>query len=299
MPGLFYEPISRKTFLQTAAKAAGVLAIPQLMKKAYAADSAADSARVALLSDTHVPADSSDEYRGFRPVDNLKKVVPQVIASQPELAIVNGDAARLDGQMGDYQSLRELLAPLAKHAPVYVGLGNHDDRRNFFQVFSSANQEKSLVGGKHVAVVDRGGVRFVVLDSLLYVNKVAGLLGKAQRTWLAKFLQESDERPHVLFVHHTLGDGDGDLLDVDRLFTVLQKHRKVKALFYGHSHRYAVDRRGHIHLVNLPAVGYNFADSEPVGWVDAMFSREGVSMTLSALGGNRDGHGKTTSIAWN
>jgi 3',5'-cyclic AMP phosphodiesterase CpdA len=298
MPGLFYEPIDRKTFLGAATRVATAGVLTQIADSSLAADASATEAHIALLSDTHIPADSNNEYRSFRPVDNLRRIVPQVAAARPEAVIVNGDAARLRGLPEDYTSLKELLAPIAAQVPIYIGLGNHDDRRNFFDVFSEAGKENASVGGKHVTVLESGPLRFIVLDSLLYVDKVAGLLGKAQRAWLAKFLENSDDRPHVLIVHHTLGDGDGDLLDVDRLFTIISQHRKVKAVFYGHSHRYAQDRRGHIQLINLPAVGYNFHDSQPVGWVDARFSREGVSMILHAIGGNRDGDGKTTSIAW-
>ena len=298
MPGMFYEPISRKSFLATAAKAAGAIALTPIAGRVFGAEEPSDSLRVALLSDTHIPADPTNEYRGFRPVENLKQVVPQVVAANPDIAIVDGDAARLTGQEDDYRALKQLLAPIAAQAPVYIGLGNHDDRGNFFKVFPNDDGKASPVSDKHVAVIERGDLRFIMLDSLLYVDKVAGLLGKAQRTWLAQFLENADERPTVLFVHHTLSDGDGDLLDVDRLFRIIEPHQQVKALFYGHSHRYAFDRRKHIHLINLPAVGYNFADSEPVGWVDASFSRRGVDLTLHAIGGNQKGHGQTTSVVW-
>ncbi len=298
MPGLFYRPMSRKTFLNTSAKMVGAVALAHRPGRLLAADRPSVSAHLALLSDTHIPADATDGYRGFRPVDNLQQVVPQVVAAAPDAVIIDGDAARLTGQEDDYQSLKNLLAPLAARSPVYIGLGNHDDRGNFYRVFDDAGNDAAPVNGKHVAVIDRGGLRFIVLDSLLYVDKTAGLLGKAQRTWLTRFLRESGDRPHVLFVHHTLGDGDGDLLDVDRLFGIIEPHRKVKALFYGHSHRWTFDRRKHIHLVNLPAVGYNFADSEPVGWIDARFSADGAELTLHAIGGNRDGDGKTTTITW-
>ena len=73
-------------------------------------------------------------------------------------------------------------------------------------------------------------------------TKLPDYLGKAQRQWLADFLAGSDDRPTVLFVHHTLGDGDGDLLDINRLYRLVRPHRKVKAIFYGHSHEYAIDR---------------------------------------------------------
>jgi Icc protein len=293
MPGLFHEPLSRKGFL-TAVAGAGLSALPGSLARAQAAD----AVNIALLSDTHIPADAANEFRGFRPVANLKQIVPEVAASQPDVAIINGDAARLTGEKDDYLALKGLLAPIATQTPIYIGLGNHDDRANFFDVFTRDGTAPKLVKGKHVAVIERPGVRILVLDSLLYVDRVAGLLGKSQRDWLAQFLASSDDRPHVLFVHHTLGDGDGDLLDVDRLFHILEPHRKVKAIFFGHSHVYSFDRRRHIHLVNLPAVGYNFADNQPVGWVQARFAAAGVALTLHAVGGMRDEDGVTTSIAW-
>jgi 3',5'-cyclic AMP phosphodiesterase CpdA len=298
MPGLFHEPISRKTFLSTAAKAAGAMALTSTTGRLLLGNEPTELVRVALLSDTHIPADPAGEYRGFRPVENLKQVVPQVVEAKPAAVIIDGDAARLAGLEGDYRALRELLAPIAAHSPVYVGLGNHDDRRNFFKVFPVGERQESLVAGKHVALIERGGVRLIVLDSLLYVDKVAGLLGKAQRTWLSAFLEEADDRPTVLFFHHTVGDGDGDLLDTDRLYRILEPYPQVKALFYGHSHRYALSQRENLHLINLPAVGYNFSEREPVGWVEATFSPTGVDMTLHAIGGNREGDGQTKSVSW-
>jgi 3',5'-cyclic AMP phosphodiesterase CpdA len=298
MPGIFYEPISRKRFLQTAATAAGAILLAPGESESRAGDESSGALRVALLSDTHIPADPANEYRGFRPVENLTQVVGQVVAADPGLTIIDGDAARLDGQADDYRSLRQLLAPVAARAPVCVGLGNHDDRANFFRIFPVNERQETAVKGKHVAVIEKAGLRFIVLDSLMYVNKVAGLLGKSQRTWLDQFLRQCDPLPTMLFVHHTLGDGDGDLLDVDRMFRIVEPHAHVKAIFYGHSHRFAVDRHENIQLINLPAVGYNFVDSEPVGWVEGNFTRTGVDLKLWAIGGNTEGHDQTTSVTW-
>jgi hypothetical protein len=78
MPGLFYEPIDRKTFLATATRMAGAAALTPLASASQAADVPVDEVHIALLSDTHIPADPANEYRGFRPVDNLRQIVPQV-----------------------------------------------------------------------------------------------------------------------------------------------------------------------------------------------------------------------------
>ena len=299
MPGIFHRPVNRRKFLSHSTRALALLALSK--HAGLLGQEAADGEKtvhLALLSDTHVPADSKNEYRKFLPWDNLKTVVPQVIESRPECVILNGDAARLTGELADYEAVKHLLAPLAERAPVYIGLGNHDDRDNFFKVFDQPSGNRQKVAGKHVLLIERPAVRLVLLDSLLYVNKTAGLLGKSQRDWLARYLETSDSRPAVLFVHHTLGDGDGDLLDVERLFQLARPHKAVKAIIYGHSHKYAFTQEDGIHLVNIPAVGYNFSDDEPVGWVDAVLTAKGADLKLRAVGGNRAADGKSRSLTW-
>jgi 3',5'-cyclic AMP phosphodiesterase CpdA len=299
MPEIFHRPTARRAFLRTAVLGgATLLARPPWT---WAQDSASvrpEGLHVALLSDTHVPADPLNEYRGFRPWDHLQAVVPQAAAVNPEWVIINGDAARLEGLPADYAALRALLEPLARQAPVVIGLGNHDDRANFLKEFPDPAGGRAGVRGKHVTVIEHAVARIVVLDSLLYVNQTAGLLGREQRMWLAQHLPAMADRPTVLMVHHTLGDGDGDLLDVDRLFELIRPHRHIRAIFYGHSHVWERQEREGVQLVNLPAVGYNFRDQDPVGWVEAWFGKEGVRLKLWALAGNRDRDGEVVEIAW-
>ena len=300
MPGIYDQTMSRKSFLRVSTGALGALVVSHttsLLADPTTADDG-QSVRMALLSDTHIPADPKNEYRGFFPVENLTNVVPQLSEAKPAGVIISGDAARLEGFAADYEALQSILRPVAERTPVYIGLGNHDNRDNFFKVFGAKHESRQPVKGKNVLQIETTPVRLIVLDSLLYVNQVAGLLGKAQRNWLARHLEQSDGKPTILFAHHTLGDGDGDLLDVDRLLRIIKPHPKVKAIFYGHSHRYALDRVENVDLVNLPAVGYNFSDSEPVGWVEAVFTGGGVDLTLHAMGGNRQQDGKTTSLRW-
>lgn len=284
-------------FLKQTVIAATVLAVRGGGESASAAEGGAE-ARLALLADTHIPGDRVDGHRGFNPWENLKRVVPEVVEARPAGAVICGDAARLEGKLEDYRELRGLLEPVAAVAPVCIGLGNHDDRANFGKVFPEPGGQRQPVSGKHVVVFEAGPVRVVVLDSLLYVNKVAGLLGLSQRQWLSQALPGLADRPIVLFVHHTLGEGDGDLLDGDRLFAILRSCPQVKAIFYGHSHVWELGERQGVKLINLPAVGYNFRDRDPVGWVDARFRREGVELTLRALAGNRDGDGRAVYVPW-
>jgi Icc protein len=256
------------------------------------------SARWAFFADTHIPADPAHVARGFRPHEQLAKVVAQVAGANVRGSLINGDLARLDGQPGDYQSLIKLLEPISSRMPVAMALGNHDHRKNFQIAFSKHPGDVQVVRDRHVTAVSAGPVRLLVLDSLLHPNITPGLLGQNQRAWLERYLSMSDDTPTLVFVHHTPGDGDGALLDTERVLRVLRASRKVKALIFGHSHRYHFDRLDDFHLINLPAVGYNFSDTEPTGWVEVELTAEGADFKLHAIGGNLEGDGKTTSVSW-
>jgi len=255
-------------------------------------------ARWAFLSDTHIPADVENTYRGFFPYQNLQKVVPDVVSARPDGVVMTGDLARLTGESGDYTNLEKLLKPIAETTNITLALGNHDNRENFVKTFDKNPNNKRPVKGKHVVVVNTGPVRLIILDSMLYTNEVQGLLGKAQRQWLENYLSECDDTPTILCFHHTLGDGDGDLLDVPRLFSMIKSIRKVKAIIYGHSHVYEFSKFKGIHLINLPALGYNFSDSEPVGWVEARLTAKGGDFTLRTAGGNEDEDGSIKKLTW-
>jgi len=298
MPTLIHTPIGRRSFLRCTVLGGVALAFGCQVTPRPRSSGGGGSFRVALFSDTHIPAIATESYRGFVPVENLRAIVPQMIAAQPEVAVLCGDAARLDGKEGDYAALRGLLEPLTSMAPVSIALGNHDHRGNFRKVFGPGPGPAGEAVDRHILVVEHGVARLVILDSLLQPNLTPGFLGKAQREWLTRYLAEATDRPVVLFVHHTLTDGDGDLLDADRLFALVRPHRQVKAIFYGHSHRWEQLNREGLHLINLPAVGYNFSDDQPVGWVEAAFSWEGVELTLRAVGGDRSRDGQKVGLRW-
>ena len=300
MPGLYCQSLRRREFLKTSILAGAVVVLPGCRTSPGTSSSAADEIHLALLSDTHVGGDRerAKDPRGFDPWELLNRIVPDIIARSPRGVILNGDAASREGLVVDYQELKTLLEPLSRVAPVYIGLGNHDHRDNFRQVFTSTGGLNAHVRDHHVLAIEESLVRFIVLDSLFYVAKAAGLLGSHQRWWLTEYLKIHTDKPVVLFVHHTLGDGDGDLLDADRLFALLRPHRQVKAIFYGHSHSWNLSERAGVKLINLPALGYNFWEREPVGWVDARFHRNGVDLTLHAIAGNRAQDGQTSRILW-
>jgi 3',5'-cyclic AMP phosphodiesterase CpdA len=298
MAEIFYKSMNRRTFIKTGLTAVGALTAVVTGCSPALRKSVKRPARWALLADTHIPEDVDNNYRGFYPYQNLQKVIPDIISASPDGVVIAGDLARLTGQLGDYDNLKKLLSPIAEKRPVFMALGNHDNRENFVKVFDEIPGEKQPVKGKHIVVVNNPTTRLIILDSLFYVNKVPGLLGKAQRQWLENYLKECDDTPTILCFHHTLTDNDDALLDVPRLFSTIKPIRKVKAIMYGHSHEYKFSEFEGIHLINLPAVGYNFSDAEPVGWVQANLTAKGGDFTLHAIAGSKNRDGSVTRLTW-
>jgi len=284
--------LNRRQFLKgTLALAAGVATLGPAR---VLGDDRDGCTRWAFLSDTHVAPDPDNHYRGFYPYRNLREIAAQIAYNPPDGVIVTGDLARMRGETAAYDNLKALLAPVSRERPVYLGLGNHDKRGDFSEVFGGSVGAAMTIEDKCVAAVVAGPMRLIVLDSLL-VDRAAGLLGQSQRAWLKNFLDACDDRPTILFFHHRPRI---DLLDTRRLFDIIRPLGKVKAVVYGHSHKFRFSEYKGIHLINLPATGYNMSGRQPVGWVEAKLTDRGGHFTLHALAGNRKLDGCTESLCW-
>lgn len=292
MPAAIMPTMDRRSFL--CASALGVAALV-IGSESRAGE---EELHLAMLSDTHIPADRLPGARGYSGYEQLKSIVPSLIAAQPDGLVVAGDLAQLEGYREDYAVFFELLKPVTDVMPAHIALGNHDDRANFFAMAGELKGERPEIEDKHVTVIEHATVRLILLDSLMYVRKKGGFLGKAQREWLAAYLAAHTDRPVALLFHHTLGDGDNDLLDIERLFGLVEPHKHVKALFYGHSHRWELSERQGIRLINLPTSAHIWDQQQPIGWVETRFRKDGMQLTLHAINGNKAEDGKVFDMPW-
>lgn len=253
-----------------------------------------DFARWAFLSDTHIHADPMYRFRGFCTHLNLRKTVDQIGDEIPEGVVITGDLARSRGGADAYENVKALLAPISRERPVHLAIGNHDDRDSFLTAFTGSAHTGGIKD-KYITTAMAGPIRLVLLDTLLYVNTFPGMLGNLQRIWLETYLRMSDDTPTILCFHHT---PRADLLDIRRLFEIITPVRKVKALIFGHSHKYQFSQVEGIHCINLPATGYNFTGSQPVGWVEARLTAHAGEFVLHAVGGNTRQHGAVRFLRW-
>ena len=287
--------IDRRSFLKSSL---GAVALSAAGRRLAVADADATT-RWALLSDIHIAADPGDTYRGFHPSANLTKVLGQVSETRFDGLLVNGDLARLQGKPADYARVAGYLEPLAQTMPLAITLGNHDDRKNTRGAIVKMAGAAQAIERKLVTTVDAGPVQLILLDSLLATNVTPGQLGAAQRNWLASHVGTLGSKPAIVFVHHNLDPNDDNaLVDAAALLDIVKSTHAVKAIFYGHTHAWKYSKLDELHLVNIPAVAFNFKDSEPVGWTEATFRPDGCTLKLHAIGGEMSPDGQVLRLRW-
>ncbi len=297
---LHLTPLSRRQFFRRSALAAAALVS---VRELFAADDSGAS-RWALLSDTHIAGNPDTISREMNMAANLRAVSKALLAGPaPAGVFINGDCALKAGLPDDYATFTSLLKPVVEaRLPVHMTLGNHDDRANFFRALTSAKAAALPVEGRHLSLVKSAHTNWFLLDSLDQVDKTPGRLEAPQRDWLARSLDANADKPALVMVHHDPGlrpdQKSFGLLDTTELFEVLAPRRHVKALFFGHTHRWQLDERDGIHLVNLPAVAYAFNKAQPTGWVDCRLSSKGATLQLLAQDTQHAAHGKQVELKW-
>lgn len=300
---VYLPPISRRRFLTGSFAAAAALALGQ---GCALPKSKGDEHSVALLSDIHIAANPNEIKRNVNMTNNLRAVTDEVLAwpQRPGAVFINGDLALDKGTRHDYAAVLGLLRSLREEGlPIHLALGNHDDRENFWQVLGHSKTVLPELPGRQAAIVRAREANWFVLDSLIQTLTTPGLLGEAQRAWLAGALDANPGKPALILVHHQpdpqLAVKTSGLEDAAELLAILRPRRQVKAWFFGHTHRWEArqDESG-IHLINLPPTAYVFEDGRPNGWVHATVHADGARLELRCLDRARKEHGQLFNLAW-
>ena len=186
---------------------------------------------------------------------------------RPELLLVTGDLTA-DDEPPAYAFLRAELERLAIR---YLLLpGNHDSRVALRAAFPD-QPWRSTEAGHLSYVVELGGARLVMLDSLVE-GEAYGALGRGRRDWLETVLA-AEGAPVILAMHHPplpLGLPYMDRLrleDGETLARLVARCRaRLIAILCGHLHRPVVTSFAGVPLVAAPSTAFHCAPEmfEPV-----------------------------------
>ena len=293
--------LSRRAFLKRAV-VAGTAAILAPQSFAGLFGKSRDQHTFAFFSDSHVAADATFKHSGVNMADNLAACGRELAEwpVKPAAVIINGDLAFKLGLPEDYATFGKLINPVRALAPVHLSLGNHDERKHFWQAFPRDATGLKSVPQKQAAVFSSDRANWFLLDSLDVTAQTPGELGAAQLDWLARELAARTEKPAIVVCHHPLDvTGLLGLKDSAALEELLARHRQVKALVFGHTHNWEIALHASgVHLINLPPTGYVFTAGRPNGWVRVTLARDGMEIELRSLDAKHPEHRKIQRLDW-
>jgi len=297
---LTFQPMNRRDFCRNVLGGTLAAVLWGTSKGAWADETERD--HWIFLSDTHIPGDPTEERHGYNPIRNFATARESVLqlAHKPKGVIVTGDFAFLQGKPEDYRQLVAQVTPYTENGiPVHVAFGNHDNIDNFYAAFPDSKMETPLVVNKHITVLETPNANLFLLDSLYQTNVTSGFLGFEQLGWLKRELDLRKDKPALLFAHHNLDNSPNTLMDREEFWAVVKAAKQVKAYIYGHTHRYRQEIRDDVHLINLPALGWEFeSGKQPLGWTDVDISGTGIQLTLHTIPSDRPDNGDVRKFEW-
>ncbi|MBQ7191129.1 MAG: metallophosphoesterase [Kiritimatiellae bacterium] len=186
---------------------------------------------VVLFSDTHCsPTKSHDQSR------NLRSFIAEVLRLNPlpAQAVLFGDFAYHFGLPEDYRYAAQLVKPLTDAGvKLTIGMGNHDRREEFLEVFPDF-AKSTKVPGRIVSIVETPHADLILLDSLqqgVDKNKwiTPGELNEEQRAWLTETLR-AYRKPVFVGAHHPVQE-----LKIEKL---LFDSPMAAGYIHGHNHQW-------------------------------------------------------------
>lgn len=139
-----------------------------------------------------------------------------------------------DGNGEDYQKLFEIFDQyIPKDIPIYLCLGNHDNKKAFFEAKQEENRKSYFYG------TDFKGYRLVFLDTAVE-GEHDGAVSEEQFSWLKSLAEAPSDKGTLIFQHHPLDISWIDGLEKTSLpvgYKEFLNHSDVLGIFTGHLHQ--------------------------------------------------------------
>ena len=203
---------------------------------------------IAQISDTHIALDTPDADQR---IQDFASTIADINALDPapDVIVHTGDIVH-NGRQDEYAQAVTTLA--GAHAPVYVMVGNKDNRANLRQAFSGCGYLAPDSDFIDYAIEDYP-VRLIALDTLSSGSN-KGDFCQQRVGRLIDLIDAETTKPIAVFAHHPPFEvmvGPERLHfksreSMSRLRRALQHSGRVVAVFSGHVHRPATGHVGSI-----------------------------------------------------
>ena len=209
--------------------------------------------QILQVTDTHLYGSASGRLRGVETDSSLHAALEDAFArvQNYQAILVTGDLVQDD--KAAYLRFRSIFGNIKK--PVLCIPGNHDEPE---VMRKELDAEPFKICGAHQI----GDWNFVMLDSY-DPGHVGGRLVKNELARLDGVLAESPQHAMVCLHHHPIAMGsrwlDGvGLADAESFWKVIDAHKHVRAVVWGHVHQAFDGTRGNVRLFATPSTGAQF-----------------------------------------
>lgn len=212
--------------------------------------------KILQITDTHLFADDTGRLMGIDTAWTFQAVIKAIVDSDRthDAVIVTGDLSQDESK----ESYLNLAAELKKlNAAAYCLPGNHDQGDGMKLAFAEATNisaDRSFIVGNWQ----------IVLLNTAERKKVSGHLRESELSWLDNCLAAFPEHHALIAMHHQpvpVGSTwmDGIALDNPKdLFSVLDAHKQVRGIIFGHVHQQFEGMRNDVKLMSSPSTCVQF-----------------------------------------
>jgi len=211
---------------------------------------------IAQISDTHINLNTPSSVQRILDFETVILDINS-LKPQPDLIIHSGDIVQ-NGLIEEYAEATKIISKAI--APVYVMVGNKDDRKNIKKSF--AKEKYISVNSQFVDyAINDFPIKLIMMDTLnKHSNK--GHFCDCRRENLIEMINSEATKPIAVFMHHppcAINVGP-DLFHFENLSAMadlcdtLQRSDRVISIFCGHVHRSAIGRISNIPVTVVPAV---------------------------------------------
>ncbi|MBV8742616.1 MAG: metallophosphoesterase [Sinobacteraceae bacterium] len=210
--------------------------------------------RLIQFTDLHLYRDADQTLRGIATLPALKAALAdaQSGAWPPDLVLLSGDLVQDDA--GGYAQVRAVFGAL--DLPIACIPGNHDEPHALRRELSAP----PFISSGHI---DIGHWRLVLLDSC-QPGMASGHLSAATLSQLDAALATAPNRHCLITLHHQpvpMGSRWLDRVGLENaadFFSIIDRHRNVRAIVWGHVHQAYDGLRKGVRLLATPSTCAQF-----------------------------------------
>ena len=171
----------------------------------------------------------------FTSKKTLQLVIDKIcrINPAPDFILISGDLTN-SGNLESYKFLKKGFEKFKQ--PVFLALGNHDNRKAFNKVFKNQNSKEPLFYDQVIS-----DLNLITLDTSL-TRQVSGSLDIDQLSFLKNSLEKNKKLASLIMMHHPPKFSQNspdwislDLVSTKKLYKIIKDY-KVVAIICGHVH---------------------------------------------------------------